>query len=279
MDELYRRRAAPAGSARYWSLQFTSPAAREALLGIYALTAEWRALYAADIETAVATTKLAWWADEVVRIAAGGAVHPIGRHLRSLPGAERVDFAPLSAALEAAALQMGGVPVERGADLDAHAAALIGAPLAVAAELVAAATHDPAAWRAQLRAATAALGAAEYRARAAADYAREARRGRMLLPIDELLAAGIDNADLAAPEPPSRLREYLERLRRVAAERYRAVPAALPTVLHGAQRGLLVLADLGLAHLEGGRRSDAPEVRLRDMFRAWRTARRALAAR
>jgi phytoene/squalene synthetase len=199
--------------------------------------------------------------------------------LRSLPGAEHVDFTPLSAALEAAALQMGGVPVERGAELDAHAAALIGTPLAVGAELVAAATHDPGPWRAQLRAATAAFGAADYRTRALRDYAREARRGRMLLPIDELLAAGIDNADLAAAEPPLRLRAYLEQLRRVAAERYRAVPAALPVALHSSQRGLLVLADLGFAHLDSGHPGDAPELRLRDMFRAWRTARRALSAR
>jgi hypothetical protein len=101
----------------------------------------------------------------------------------------------------------------------------------------------------------------------------------MLLPIDALLAAGIENADLTAAAPPPRLRAYLAELRREAAAQYRAVPGVLPAALHAEQRGLLVLADLGLAAVEGNRAVDAPELRLGDMFSAWRTARRALRAR
>ena len=44
LEEPYRSRAVPPGSARYWSWLFAARESREPLLGIYALLAEWRAL-------------------------------------------------------------------------------------------------------------------------------------------------------------------------------------------------------------------------------------------
>ena len=117
--------------------------------------------------------------------------------------------------MQAAARHLAGAPLERGEELEAHSSALRGRPLLVAAQLAGRAgpaiPGDPAAaslrsplpntWPLQLPI----IGA---------------RRslGRVALPVDELLAAGIEDADLTAAEPPPHLQSYLEGLRGRAAQ-------------------------------------------------------------
>jgi hypothetical protein len=92
--------------------------------------------------------------------------------------------------------------------------------------------------------------------------------------VDELLAAGIDNADLCADQPPRKLEEYLLKLRGHAAQSYRVAAQALPGACRSAQRHLLVLAALGLKHLQR-RTASLESARVQDMLLAWSTARRA----
>jgi phytoene synthase len=280
LDETYRRRAAPPGSAQFLSWLFAPAAARGPLLGIFALLAEWRALMDPRTEASVAAAKLAWWREEMARLAGSHPVHPISRFLAALrashgPLAASIDFRPLGAAVEAAASQVAGVPVERGVDLAAHCNDLLGGPLLVAAQLVAPTPADQPA----LRACTSALAAATYLARAIADYRREARIGRMVFPVDELLSAGIDNADLTAAAVPLRLQDYLRSLRGRTDGYFHASLLALPAAERPAQRGLLVLAELGRRHLHAERPPQAENTRLREMYWAWRAARRAANAK
>ncbi len=81
LDATYRARAVPPGSPRYWSWLFAAAELRAPLLGIYALSAEWQALMDPATESSVAHLKLAWWRDEMQRLAAGSAVHPISAYL------------------------------------------------------------------------------------------------------------------------------------------------------------------------------------------------------
>jgi 15-cis-phytoene synthase len=263
---------------------FAAREAREPVLGIYALLAEWRALMDPGTEMSVAQTKLAWWRGEMGRIAAGSPVHPITRYLADFPHAAAIDFAPLMRTVEAAAAQVAGVPLERGEELEAHADALYGQPLLIAALLSGADRVGSASGhRSALHDCVAALAAAEYLTRAIADYAREARAGRIPFAVDELLAAEIDNDDLVAAEPPPRLRTYLNRLRERAAGYYSNAAAALAPEERPPLRHLLVLAALGAKHLsDSNRRSGHPsgaDFRLADLYNAWNTARRAAAAR
>jgi phytoene/squalene synthetase len=159
--------------------------------------------------------------------------------------------------------------LERGADLEPQSQALWGEPLALASRL-AADTLD----EAGLRNCTQALAAADYLSKAIRDYRREARVGRVPFAIDELLEAGVDNADLAADPPPPHLQGYLGRLRGTAAGYFEAAGQALPRAQRSRHRHLLVLAALGRSHLNS--RGPPPERRrLKDMLLAWTTARRA----
>jgi phytoene synthase len=275
LEESYRGLAVPAASPRYWSWLFAAAPMRDPLLGIYALLAEWRALLDPAIELAAAHLKLAWWREEIERLGRGAPVHPISRYIASLPRAGEVDFTPLETTLEAAARQIGGAPLERGAELEAHAAALWAQPLATAACLAGEpgiATPAPA-LAAAVHRAEAALAAAEYLNDAIASYRRAARFGRVAFPVDELLAANVEDADLSAAEPPLHLQSYLGELRRRAAGYCAQATAALPRSEHGPMRHLLVLAALGARQTNGRRNGLLP---LRELYLAWSTARRAV---
>src|SRR6202020_61920 len=132
LDATYRARAVPPGTPRYWSWLFAAAEPRAPLLGIYALGAEWQALMDPATESSVAHLKLAWWQEEMQRLAAGSAVHPISVYLAALPRAGLVDFTPLLTAVRAASAQVSGVPLERSAELEPQSQALWGGPLTVA---------------------------------------------------------------------------------------------------------------------------------------------------
>ena len=266
LDECYRSRAVPPGSARYWSWLFAAQPARDPLLGMYALAAEWRALTDPAIELGVAQVKLAWWQMELARLVDGAPLHPITRYLAALPGGNAADFSPLRRCLEACAAQVAGVPLERASELQSHANALYGAPLLTASLLGAAPTD-----RRALESCLAALSVGEYLAKAIREYGREARAGRMVFAIEELLAAGVDNDDLLAHEPSPRLKTYLDDLHRTAARHFAAAALVLGTADRSRLRHLSVLAVLGAKHL--GRRGGA-DFRLADLYNAWSAARR-----
>jgi 15-cis-phytoene synthase len=268
LDATYRARAVPPGTVRHWSWLFAAPELRAPLLGIYALAAEWQALMDPATEISVAHLKLAWWQEEMRRLAAGCAVHPISGYLADLPRAASTGFDPLLKAVDAAAAQVSGVPLERGADLEPQSQALWGGPLALASRLGADLPADT-----NLENCTRPLAAAEYLAKAIRDYRREARAGRVSFAIDELLAAGVDNAALAADQPPPHLQNYLGQLRERAARLFDAAAQSLAGPERRRQRHLLVLAALGRAHLD---RAAPLEHRVfKDMILAWNAARRA----
>jgi len=269
LDSSYRARAIPLGSVRYWSWLFASASARPPLLGIFALLAEWQALTDPSTEASAGRMKLAWWQEEIRRLIARTPVHPIGVYLASLPRAGEVDFGPLAVAVEASVAECSGVPLERGAELEPHASALRALPLEVASRLTAA-DADADGLRNCLRT----LALADYLARTTRDYRREARLGRILFPVDELLAAGVDNADLCADPPPENLAGYLQQLRARAARSYETAALALPADCRSQHRHLLISAALGRRHLQR-RTATLESPRVQDMLLAWVTARRA----
>jgi len=262
--------AVPAGSPRYFSWLFAAPPMRGPLLGIYALLAEWHHLIDPAVEVAAAHLKLAWWREEIERLGRGAPVHPISRYLAAIPRAGEVDFTSLEKTLEAVARQIGGAPLERGAELEAHAAALWAQPLATAACLAGA---PPPAAAAAVHRSEAALAAAEYLNDAIASYRRAACFGRVVFPVDELLAANVEDADLRAAEPPLHLQSYLGELRRRAVQYCSQASAVLPRSEHEPMRHLLVLAALGARPAHDRWNGLLP---LRELYLAWSTARRAV---
>ena len=269
LDATYRARAIPLGSVRYWSWLFASSSARAPLLGVYALLAEWNALMDPGTEASASHIKLAWWQEEIQRLIARAPVHPICVYLASLPRAGEVDFRPLSLAVDASLAELSGVPLERSAELEPLACALRAGPLGLASRLASDGIDEVG-----LGNCLRALAVAEHLARVTRDYRRQARLGRVPFAVEELLAAGLDNADLCADQPPAKLEAYLEEQRALAMRSYESAALALPAACRPQQRHLLVLAALGLKHLQR-RTASLESARLQDMLLAWSTARRA----
>jgi phytoene/squalene synthetase len=269
LDATYRARAIPLGSTRYWSWLFASAAARAPLLGVYALLAEWNALLDPATEASASRIKLAWWQEEIERLIARAPLHPICVYLASLRRADEVDFAPLRQAIDASVAELSGVPLECSAELEPHACALRAAPLAIASRLACRALDEVG-----LANCLRALAVADYLARVTRDYRRQARLGRIPFAVEELLAAGIDNADLCADQLPAKLAVYLQQLQARATQSYQAAALALPAAGRAQQRHLMVLTALGLKHLQLPT-SSLESARLQDMLLAWSTARRA----
>jgi 15-cis-phytoene synthase len=264
-DLSFRSRALPPGSARYWSHAFAAPAARPALLGVYALSAEWHLLSSPLTETSVAQLKFAWWQEEMARLIAGTPVHPVSLYLAALPHAAPPVFEPLLATVQAASLEASGVPLERADQLESHATALLASPWRVAAHLV----GDEGA---EITDCTRALAEAQYRSHAVRHYVLAARHGRVLFPVDELLAAGIENVALAAAAPDAAVQAYLAQWRARALQAFADAKAGLPPAGYR-YRHLAVLATLGAEHLR--RDSHTRPKPLKDMLLAWSAARRA----
>jgi phytoene synthase len=249
---------------------FAAPQVRAPLLGIFALSAEWQALLDPATEPGVARLKLAWWHDEMLRLCEGAPVHPISLYLASQPRADASHFKMLAAAVEAAGLEISGVPLEFAAQLASHCSALIAGPLRVASLIADAPADEPA-----LEQSTRELAIAQYLARSLRDYRREATSGRIAFAVDELLQAGVENADLLAPLPAPHLQAYLDGLRRRAEAHYASVARDTPRAAQPLLRHLLVLAALGSKHLPGAA-GDSAFAALKDMLLAWRTARGAV---
>jgi 15-cis-phytoene synthase len=260
----------PVGSTRYWSWLFAPQSVRAPLIGVYALLAEWQALTDPTTEPSVAHLKLAWWQEEMQRLERRSGVHPISTYLASLPGAASADFSSLRVAVRTAVDQIGGAPLEHGADLEAQSQALWGDPMALATVL-----GSPAIATISLRSCTSALAAGEHLSAALQNYRRAAKSGRVSFAIDELLSMGIENADLVAESPSPALQAYLVQTRGRAQEYFRLAANALPRPLKASCRHLLVTAALGLEHLGLGSSSIERRRPLRDMLLAWSTARRA----
>ena len=269
LDASYRARAIPLGSVRYWSWLFASPSVRAPLLGVYALLGEWNALMDPASDAGASRLKLAWWQQEIQRLIIRAPIHPICLYLAALPRAGEVDFTLLGETIDAALAELSGVPLERSADLEPHARALRAAPLRLASRLASGDLDEL-----ELENCLGALALADHLARVIRDYRRQVRHGRVPFPVEELLAAGLDNAELAADRPSAKLETYLQQLRARAARSYAAAALALPEPCRAQQRHLLILAALGLKHLHRhGSSLESP--RVQDMLLAWSTARRA----
>ena len=90
-----------------------------------------------------------------------------------------------------------------------------------------------------------------------------------------VVTVGIGSREyLVADPPPPHLQSYLDRMRTQAARYFETAAGSLLPAQRSQHRHLLVLAALGIAHLQNLTRP-LERRRLQDMLLAWRAARRA----
>jgi phytoene/squalene synthetase len=311
-------------SPRYFAWLYSPPTQRSLLQSLYGIEREVSDSVRPGLDHHVAHSRLQWWREECERAANGNPVHPLTRELvaalNALPNehvSEETDGTPmapvelasraelttpaslaapatptsvagtyraepvlvgLTGFVDTAIWDLAGATFETRKELTAYcerwASAMID-PLVAAATERAGARHPS--WRG--------LGMALREIEMLTALARDARYGRLRIPIDDLERAGVDASVLAKPPWPESLTGLLrERLEQLRGDLMRSVNNVEPET-QLACRGLLVWAALAWRSARSASKAlphPLPSARMgaiADAWFAWRSARKATIGR
>jgi len=192
---------------RFFSLLYTPPEHRDALMALYVIDAEVRES-AQSANHDVAHTRLRWWRAEIDRLINRNAQHPATRVLLDKHPDKVHEFSKLHEALAAADMDMARMTYSNERELRAYSVRSGGIITQLCAQLLTTDTELP---EAVLSAATSA-GVGIRHAEALRDLRQDAVDGRIYLPLDLLDKHGVDPSMLSkatiAPNLKAALREF-----------------------------------------------------------------------
>ena len=234
-DQYCQEKCAQSGSSFYYSFLFLPAERRRAIMALYAFCREVDDVVDECHDLALASTKLAWWRQEVARIADGQPQHPVGQALQA---ASRDFSLPAEQLLEI--IDGMEMDLQQSRYLDFKGLSLYCYRVASVVGLLSAEifgyrdrqtlkyAHD--------------LGMAFQLTNIIRDVGEDARRGRIYIPIDELQRFNVPAADLLN----ARYSDNFAALMRFQAERaeqyYAQAFAQLPAVDRKSQRPGLIMA-------------------------------------
>ncbi|MDD2665105.1 MAG: presqualene diphosphate synthase HpnD [Dechloromonas sp.] len=234
-DHYCQEKCAQSGSSFYYSFLFLPAERRRAIMALYAFCREVDDVVDECHDPALASTKLAWWRQEVSRIADGQPQHPVGQALQA---ASRDFSLPAEQLLEI--IDGMEMDLQQSRYLDFKGLSLYCYRVASVVGLLSAEifgyrdrqtlkyAHD--------------LGMAFQLTNIIRDVGEDARRGRIYIPIDELQRFNVPAADLLN----ARYSDNFAALMRFQAERaeqyYAQAFALLPAVDRKSQRPGLIMA-------------------------------------
>ena len=270
------RRAAPPGSSAYYALRLAPARHRPALAAVIGLTAELRRIPAEAREADIARARAGWWRAEIDRILGGGGSHPLAEPLRGAIADHGLPGADLRALVDATDHALDGQPASTEAERAGLARRHAGAPLRLAARILAGGDADT-------RAYAEAVGLAAGGTRVLRLQGIAARAGRSDLSLERLEQAGVGpetslvTADgRAAPELEQAVEDEARALARAFEQAHRAAPtdrarrrALRPVAAYAAIHEALLaeIRDQGAEELIRGRITLPP---LRKVWLAWR---------
>ncbi len=228
-------KCAASGSSFYYSFLFLPVDRRRAIMALYAFCREVDDVVDECHDPAIAATKLAWWRQEVERIADGQPQHPVGQALQAAGRQFNLPREQLLEIIDGMAMDL-----QQSRYLDFKGLSLYCYRVASVVGLLAAEifgyrdrqtlkyAHD--------------LGMAFQLTNIVRDIGEDARRGRIYIPMDELKQFDVPAADILN----SRYSENFSALLRFQIERaenfYAQAFAQLPAADRKAQRPGLVMA-------------------------------------
>ena len=242
-DDYCQQQAAQSGSSFYYSFLFLPPERRRAITALYAFCREVDDVVDECTDPALAQTKLAWWRQELVRLYAGEAQHPVTRALAPAIqpfGLKRAHLEEIIDGME--------MDLRQNRYLDFAALAQYCHRVAGVVGLLAASIFGYRDERTLAYAHT--LGLAFQLTNIIRDVGEDSRKGRIYLPQDEMQQYGVKPSDVLH----ARQTEDFVRLMKFQIERaenyYRAAFEQLPQVDRKAQRPGLVMAAIYRALLK-----------------------------
>jgi presqualene diphosphate synthase len=269
-----RARVAAAGTSFYWAMRLLPEARREGMFAIYAYCREVDDIADSDAPPAAKRADLALWRREVDAIFAGKAARPLSRVLADVARAYRLrreDFLAVIDGMEMDAAADIRAPSLAELDLYCDRVASAVGRLSVrifGSDLPAA---DRVAW---------ALGRALQLTNILRDLAEDAARGRLYLPREYLVEAGIETTEPAAVLRHPALGTACDRLAALADQRFAEAAAAMRECPRRAMRPAAVMGAVYRAILhrlrQRGWRDLEREVKLPTSLKLWLALRHGL---
>lgn len=276
-----------AHTPRFLAWLYSTPPQQPVFASLCGIEREVGASLRPGVDHHVAHTRLEWWREECTRCAAGRPAHPLTQELRSnleqLAPAGKVNslLAGLSGLVDAATWDLASATFARRQELTAYCRRWAAAMVAVSSGV---GTRDDGS---QAGAAVdwSGFGTALCELELLDHLARDARSGRLRIPLDELEQAAVAPQALATPPWPPQLAEIVRGRHQALRRELAAAVASLSPQSQQSARGLLVWAALAW---QGSLRSEralplpsTPSVASAAAanWRAWRAARAAAAGR
>lgn len=268
-----------AGSARHAAWLYTPHSQRAALAAQLCLEREIAASSEQDLAHEVAHARLQWWQQETTRLADGNGAHPLSRLLQQHAAGAATPPPDLRNWVQAVAERLARVAWVDRAEFHGHLQRWCEGVWLPAAQLLAgpggvAAAHDT----------LAACGTALRELELLGAMARDARRGMLPLPLDELRGANCSTSDCHAQPWSAPLAalvgERVQAARRQLAESANKLPAPAWPALRGFAAWMAV-ADRQARRMQAALplqwnpQADGFRAAAGDAWAAWRAARRA----
>ena len=270
-EEYCQQKAASSGSSFYYSFMFLPPNRRRAITALYAFCREVDDVVDECQDLQIASTKLAWWRQEVAKLYAGKPEHPVTQALLPVIAEFAVPQEQLLEIIDGMEMDL-----QQSRYLDFKALSLYCYRVASVVGLLAAEifgfqdrktlkyAHD--------------LGMAFQLTNIIRDVGEDARRGRVYLPMDELKRFEVPVADILNARHSDNFRKLMELQIERAEQFYAQAMSMLPAVDRKTQRPGLVMAAIYRTLLEeikndgclvlNQRTSLTP---IRKLWIAWRT--------
>lgn len=268
-----------AHTPRFLAWLYSTPPQQPVLACLCGIEREIGAGLRPGVDHHVAHTRLEWWREECARCAAGKPVHPLTRELRShleqlAPSGETNSLlAGLSGLVDTATWDLASATFARREELTAYCRRWAAAMMAAAAGT---GTREVD-WSD--------FGAAVCELELLGRLARDARCGRLRVPLDELERAAVAPQALASPPWPRELAELIRRRHQDSRGQLEAAVTGLSPQTQQSARGLLVWAALAWQQSLRAERAlpRSPTASIASAaaanWRAWRAARAAAAGR
>ena len=273
-EQYCQDKAARSGSSFYYSFLFLPPEQRKAITALYAFCREVDDVVDECSDRALARAKLDWWRHELDQCFAGQAAHPVTRALQRPVAQLNLPLEYFHEILDGLAMDLDNTRYESFRELALYCHRVAGVVGLLSAEIFGY-RH-----RATLRYAEQ-LGTALQLTNILRDVREDARRGRIYLPLDELLAYRVNPHDLLKGLTPEGLRELFHFQAQRARDYYQSALQRLPAQDRYPQRGGVIMAAIYQTLLDeieaDGYRVMEHRIRLtplRKLWIAWSTARR-----
>ena len=270
-DQYCQEKCAASGSSFYYSFLFLPAERRRAIMALYAFCREVDDVVDECNDPAIAATKLAWWRQEIGRLAGGQPQHPVGQALQT--AAARFDL-PAEQLLEI--IDGMEMDLQQSRYLDFKGLSLYCYRVASVVGLLAAGIFGYGDRQTQKYAHD--LGMAFQLTNIVRDIGEDARRGRIYLPMDELKRFDVPAADILNARYSDNFSELMKFQVERAEKYYAQAVAQLPAADRKNQRPGLVMAAIYRTLLDEIRRDDYRVLHqrialtpVRKLWIAWKT--------